>query len=95
MWRKETIDKYLQKNLEINTRHNQELLRNKSISNRLYCMSECEKQLLNKINDTRIVTKKRKTFLVENDVKLVNNNVIHKSYDLSEEDILNMKNKVY
>jgi len=57
-------------------------------------MSECEEHLLNKINDSRIVTKKRKTFFVKNHVELIKNNIIFEKHDISEEKKLNMKIKV-
>lgn len=93
-WRKETTNKYLEKNLENDIRHNQDVLRNKSILNRFNYMSDCEEQLLNKINDSRIATKKRKTFFVKNNVELTQNNIVHKKRDISEENKLNMKMKV-
>ncbi|XP_025198187.1 uncharacterized protein LOC112596641 [Melanaphis sacchari] len=93
-WRKETINKYLTNNLKKNNRHNQDVLRNKSILNRLNCMSDCEEQLVNKIDDMRIATKKLKTFIAKNDVEFVENNIVHKKYEMSEENKLNMKKKL-
>ncbi|XP_022183115.1 uncharacterized protein LOC111042724 [Myzus persicae] len=94
LWRTETTNTYLKKNLENNIRHNQEVLRNKSILERLNCMSDCEEQLLNKINDSRLVTKKRKTFFVKNNVELIKSNIVHGKHDISEEHKLNMKIKL-
>lgn len=94
-WRKETINKYLTKNLEKNNRHNQDILRNKSILNRLDCMSECEEHLINKVNDMRIATKKHKIFIAKNDVEFIKNDIVHKKYEISEENKLIMKKKVY
>jgi len=57
-------------------------------------MSCCEELLLNKVNDTRIVTKKRKTFIVKNYVELIKNNIVHERHKISEENKLNIKKKV-
>lgn len=57
-------------------------------------MSDCEEQLINRINDSRIVTKKRKPFFVKNNVELIQNNIVHKKHDISEENKLNLKIKV-
>lgn len=94
LWRKETTNNYLKQNFENNIRHNKDVLRNKSILNRLNCMSDCEEQLLNKINDSRIITKKRKTFFIKNNVELIKNNIVHEKHDISEENKLNIKIKV-
>lgn len=95
LWRKETTNEYLAKNLEKNSCHNQDVLRNKSIFNRLNCMSHREEELINKVDDIRVTTKKLKTFIANNDVEFIKNNIVHTKYEISEENKLNMKKKVY
>lgn len=94
LWRKETINEYLAKNLEKNSCHNKDVLRNKSILNRLNCMSHREEELINKVDDIRVTSKKLKTFIANNDVEFIKNNIVHTKYEISEENKLNMKKKV-
>lgn len=94
LWRKETTNEYLAKNLEKNSCQNQDVLRNKSILNRFNCMSHREEELINKVDDIRVTTKKLKTFIANNDVEFIKNNIVHTKYEISEENKLNMKKKV-
>lgn len=64
---------YLQKNMITNNLREKVVLRNKSISDRLNCMSECEEKMLNKVNNARFIIKKRNKIFVKNQVKFINN----------------------
>lgn len=83
--------------MDTNSRRNKEVLKNKSVSNRLNCMSECEENILNKVNSVRFVVNSNKVF-VKNDVKFINNYTApdkHNKYDeITEETKLSMVDEV-
>lgn len=49
------------------------VLRNKSISDKLNCMSECEEKMLNKVNNARFIIKKRNKIFVKSEVQFISN----------------------
>lgn len=70
-WRKEMINEYLQDSYDENMCHNQYVLRNKSMPDKLYRMSDCEKKMLEKVNNARFVMKKSNAIFVKNKVEFI------------------------
>lgn len=84
-------------NLDISTRHNQNDLRDKSMPDKLTWMSECEKNILHKVNNARFFINNRNTVSIKNGVQLqlVNEyKANERSYTISEEIKLKMEAEV-
>jgi len=93
-WRKENTNKYLQTNLDSNYRQSQDVLRNKSIPEKLNRLSKCEEKMLAKINNSLFSNQKR-TIYVNDEVQFIKNNVSHEKHNLISEEIqLKIKNEV-
>lgn len=73
-----------------------EVLRNKSIPDKLNRMSGCEKIMIKKINNERFIKNKRNTVFIENKVQFVNDcTVIDKqTTTINDETIEKMKIEV-
>lgn len=95
-WRKKTINSYLKRNLNANTRQNQEVLRKKSAPDRLNLMSECEEKMFNKVNNSRYLLQKYKTVSVKNVTRNTkDHSLTHERRSIiNEETKLNLKEKV-
>lgn len=95
-WRKEITNKYLQDSFDEIIRHNQSILRHKSMPDKLYRMSDCEKKMLEKVNNARFITKKGNTIAVKNKVEFIKDSTgdERQRRKISEEVKLNIKEEV-
>lgn len=94
-WRKGTINMYLQKNMVTNNLREKVVLRNKSISDKLNCMSKCEEKMLNKINNARFITKRRNKIFIKSEVQFISNYTApYKQKQLTDDIKINMEKEV-
>jgi hypothetical protein len=95
-WRKEITNKYLQDSFDEKNRHNQSVLRHKSMPDKLYRVSDCEKKMLEKVNNAKFKTKKSNIIAVKHNVEFIKNSTgdERQSRIISEEVKLNMKEEV-
>lgn len=94
LWRKETINLYLQKNFDLNIYHNQERLRNRPMSDKLNCMSKCEEIMLDKVNNARFIIKTFNKVSVKTEIKFVKD-INHKQHNIISDEVqLNMNKEV-
>lgn len=70
-WMKNAISSRLQTDLDASARHNGNALRDKSMPDRLTWMSECEKNMLHRVNNARFFVNKRNTVSFDNGVQFV------------------------
>ncbi|VVC27324.1 Hypothetical protein CINCED_3A004966 [Cinara cedri] len=76
-WRTETLNN----NSDVKYRRNQEVLRNKSMPDKLIYMSKYEQLMLDKIINARFIIKKRNAIFVKNELQFINEyNVEHDDY---------------
>lgn len=68
-WRTKTANAYVKNTADANSRRNREMLRHKSVPDKLIYVSNYEQSMLEKINSARFVIVKRYAFSVENDLK--------------------------
>lgn len=83
-------------NLDVSIRHNRNNLRNKSMPDKLIWMSECEKNMLHKVNNARFYINNQNTISIKNNgVQFVNENKTNeRSYTINEETKLKMEAEV-
>lgn len=95
-WRKKTTDTYLRANLHANVSRNVDVLRGKSIPDKLNRMSGCEKMMIEKINNERFGKNRRGTVFIENKVMFVDGRTVleRRGPTVDEELILDMRNEV-
>lgn len=76
-WRTETLTN----NWDVKYGRNQEVLRNKSMPDKLIYMSKYEQLMLDKIINARFIIKKRNTIFVKNELQFINEyNAEHEDY---------------
>lgn len=83
MWRTETLNTYLQHNskLDINGHCSREILRHKSVPDKLIYMSKYEQLMLDKIKNARFIIKKCNAIFIANEIQFINDyNMEHKDY---------------
>lgn len=96
VWSKKTTNEYLQKSLDANMRRNQELLISKSLMNNINYVSKCEEKIVDKLNSSRFILRKRHTVSFKNGVKFTNDACIaHENYyDINDKLKLDLQKKV-
>lgn len=95
-WRKDITNTYLQTSLDANICFNQKVLRDRSMLDKLVCMSELEVTMLDKINSARFSLKNRNEIVLKNEVQFGKNDIAHERHNaiINEEIKSNMEKEV-